>query len=143
MVGPMTTVLNGLIGGLVIGLIAGLVTRIIADQPTVAGAVLDGLIGPEAASSRWLAFVVWLVYGGLGGGALIALELYLLNILAVPPTTAEAVGVTFVWSILLFGLGSVVWRTVSPHSLERVSPRGLLLFHLVYGGGLGLWIRMT
>jgi hypothetical protein len=87
--------------------------------------------------------VVGLLYGGLAGGTLLALELFVLGILGVPPTPVEALGVAVAWSALLFGGLSVAWRVASPTSLTRSRLGELLVYHLVYGLGFGLWIRMT
>lgn len=112
----MTTILNGLLGGLLIGFVAAIVTRLVANEPSATGAVLERVLGVGASSSRWVEFLIRLVYGSLAGGTLIALELFVLGILAVPPTTVEAFGVAVVWSALLFGTPSVIRWITSPHS---------------------------
>jgi hypothetical protein len=133
----MTTILNGLLGGLVVGLVAATATRL------VAGDASGGRVGFAVPSSRWSTFAVRLSYGCLAGGALVALELFVLGLLAVPPTLLEAFGVAVAWSALLFGVLSAVRWVASSRSLARSHLGGSLVYHLVYGLGLGLWIRLT
>lgn len=139
----MTTILNGLLGGFVIGVVAVIVTRLVANEPPATGAVLESVLGVDASSSRLVEFLIPLVYGTLAGGTLVALELFVLGILAVPPTTVEALGVAVVWGALLFGTLSIILRVASPRSFTDTNLRNLLVYHLVYGLGLGVWIRMT
>lgn len=138
----MTTILNGLLGGLLTGLVAGVVTQLVTDDPSATAEALKGRLGNRVATSRWGEFAVQLSYGGLAGGVLVALELYVLGMLAVPPTIGEALGIAVTWSALLFGTQVVFWRVVSS-PLDRSHLVELLAYHLVYGLGLGAWIRMT
>lgn len=138
----MTTVLNALFGGLVSGLVAVIATRLLADGPS-APTLSGGDAGSPASSSRWKGPLVRLSYAGFAGGTLLALELSVLGILAVPPSTIEAFGVAVAWSTLLFGvLGVARWIGV-PGSFGRSDLGELFVFHLVYAVGFGLWIRLT
>lgn len=131
----MTTVPNGVLGGLLVGLVAAVVTRFVGAGPVAADRTPDG----SAARPWWLAVVVLAAYGGLAGGLLVGLELYLLGVLAVPPTAVEAFGVAIAWSALLFVAAAVVSRAISSAPADR----SLLVYHLVYGLGFGVWIRVT
>lgn len=44
---------------------------------------------------------------------------------------------------VLFVTAAVVWRAFFRDPLNRSSLVGLLAYHVVYGLGLGVWIRMT
>ena len=81
----MTTILNGVLGGLSIGVVAALLTRFVADDPSATTILLESVVGTDVPSSRLAEFVVRLLYGGLAGGAFVALELFVLGILAIPP----------------------------------------------------------
>lgn len=137
----MTTILNGLLGGLLIGLVAGTVTQLADSDPSATAVVLAGAVGARASSTRAVQLVAQLLYGCLAGGVLLVLELYLLEFLGVPPTISEALGVAVAWSALLFGTVVAVWRVVASLSAEQL--REVFVYHLVYGIGLGLWIRVT
>lgn len=138
----MTTLPNGLLGGLLIGLVAGAVTRFVDSNPSVADILLKRGAGDGTTTSGWLELAGHVLYGGLAGGVLLALELFVLGILAVPPALWEALGVTVAWSALLFVLWAVVLRLGVSLPSES-SLRGLAVYHLVYGVGLGIWIRVT
>lgn len=138
----MTTILNGLLGGLVVGAVAGIVVRLLDADSSATAALLDRATGTELSSSRWVLFGVRLVYGCLAGGALLALELSVLGMLGVPPTLGESLTVTLAWSALLLVTTASAWRVVSPSRSSRPLLE-LLLYHLVYGVGLGVWIRVT
>jgi hypothetical protein len=138
----VTTLLNGLLGGLLIGLVAGFVTRFVENDPSATAMILNRLIGDSTTTSRWWELVGHVLYGGFAGGVLVALELFAFGVLAVPPALGEALGVAIAWSALLFVLWAVVLRVGS--SLPAGSSlRALVVYHLVYGIGLGLWIRVT
>lgn len=139
----MTTILNGLLGGLLAGLVAGVVTKLVTDESSATAVMLRGRLGNGAATSRWGAVAVQSSYGGLAGGVLVVLELFVLGILAVPPTLGDALGIAVTWSALLFGTLVVFWRFDSSLSLDRSRLVELFAFHLIYGLGLGGWIRMT
>jgi hypothetical protein len=55
---------------------------------------------------------------------------------------AQGLGVAVAWSAVLFVLWAVVLRIGLALSSESYL-RGLFVYHLVYGFGLGLWIRVT
>ncbi|MFB6301053.1 MAG: hypothetical protein ABEH65_12425 [Halobacteriales archaeon] len=135
----MTTILNGLLGGLLMGTIAATVTAFVAGEPPVIATISRRAVGPDRSSFRWIEFTAWMLYGGFAGGVLVALELFVLQFLAVPPTTVEAFGVVGVWSIFLFGILTACWRI----GLFRSHFDELLVYHFVYGTGLGFWIRLT
>jgi hypothetical protein len=139
----VTTLLNGLLGGLFAGVLAAVVVRIVAGESSATAAVLARTVGPRRAASRWWVVAAWLSYGSLAGGALVALELFVLGLLGVPPSTAESLGVAVAWSALLFGLASAVLGVAFSLSFVRSRLDGLVGYHLGYGLGLGLWIRLT
>ena len=139
----MTTILNGLLGGLLVGFVAAVAVRFLDSEPSATAALLRRVGGDRVASSRWGEFAVLTVYGGLAGGALLVLELFVLQVLAVPPAFGEALGVTMALSALLFVILVAVWRIGSSLPLARSRLGELLVYHLVYGLGLGIWIRMT
>lgn len=134
----MTTILNGVLGGLLVGLVATVVTRIVGGESATAG-------GGDArgATSRVSDVAGHVLYGGLAGGLLVALELYVLRVLAVPPAVGRTLAVAVAWSALLFGTLLAVSRVGPTHPFDRSAPGALLNYHLVYGPGLGVWIRMT
>lgn len=76
-------------------------------------------------------------------GSLVAVELFALDLLGIPPTAGEALGVAVAWSTLLFSVLFVGWRVATPRSAQRSQLGELFVYHLLYGLGLGLWIRMT
>lgn len=129
----MTTILNGLLGGFLIGLIAATVIRFMIKDSSATATLLE----------KWVELFILTSYGGFAGGTLIALELFVLEILAVPPTTIEAFGVAVAWSVFLFGMLNVVWRVAPSRWFPDSYRRKLLVYHLVYGLGLSLWIRLT
>lgn len=139
----MTTILNGVLGGVLVGLIAAGVTWLVADESSVTSIVLDRVSGSRASVSRWMVVASQVAYGGFAGGLLVALELLVVGVLAVPPTSGDALGVAIAWSTLLFGLVIVSWRLGIARSITRPQFVELLVFHLVYGIGLGIWIRLT
>ncbi len=67
------------------------------------------------------------------------LELYALRLLGVPPATGEALGVAVGWSALLFVIAVVALRG----RLSRPSLAELFAYHLAFGVGFGVWIRLT
>ncbi|WP_254838604.1 hypothetical protein [Natronomonas marina] len=137
----MTTVLNGLLGGLLVGVLAATVTRSVDTEPSAWAARTTDALGVRTVAARWLDGATRVAYGGVGGGALVALELYVLGVLAVPPTVGEAFGMAVAWSALLFAVRVLFARVgPSPDRSRLVAP---LVYHLVYGLGLGVWIRLT
>jgi hypothetical protein len=139
----MTTVLNGLLGGGIVALLATVATRFVGERGVLGGEIpgVDG--GDRLASSPWASTLLLLIYGSVLGGALVALELYVLGMLGVPPTLVEALVVTIPWSAIVFGVLVVLWRFGLRIPLDRSRLGKLLVFHLVYGPGLGAWIRLT
>lgn len=138
----MTTLLNGLLGGLLIGLLAGAVTGFVESDPSVTARMLEKTAEDGTPTSRLSELAGKALYGGLAGGVLLALELFALGVLAVPPARAEALGVAVAWSALLFVLWAVVLR-VGLSLPSETYLRELFVYHLVYGLGLGIWIRVT
>lgn len=138
----MTTLLNGLLGGLLIGLVAGAATEMIDSDRSPTATILHRLTGRETAVSRWSELAIQTLYGSLAGGVLLTLELYVLNALTVPPTRVEALGVAVAWSAVLFVLWAIVFRVAfSRSSKSKLAPA--FVYHLIYGVGLGFWIRPT
>lgn len=139
----MTTLLNGLLGGLLVGTVAAVAAQFVDAEPSATATVLERTVGTRVATSRRLEFAVRLLYGGLAGVVLVALELFALGVLAIPPSTGEAFGVSIAWSALLFGVLLVVLRLGDSLPFDRSHLVELLVYHLVYGLGFGVWIRMT
>lgn len=137
----MTTVPNGLLGGLLVGIVAALGARLVRNDPSAPGVIVNRLF--ESSRSRWVQLAGQLLYGALAGGGLIALELYVLQLLSVPPDLGVALAVALAWSLLLFILWALIWRIVSVLPWDRFYLGELLVYHLIYGLGFGLWIRMT
>lgn len=125
----MTTIINGLLGGAVVALVATLAARLVG--------------GGGKSASRWRSYLSAVVYGSAAGGALVALELFVLGVLAVPPSISEAVTVSVAWSVVLLSVSLVVWRFVHGAESERANRRQLVAYHVVFGFSLGVWIRMT
>ena len=122
----MTTVLNGLVGGLVAGGVAAVAAELVFDGPR-----------------DWTRVALELGYGAAAGGVLLALELFVLGVLGVPPATREALGVALGWSVALFVALAGLERVVRGRGLDRPFVAGLAAYHLVYGLCLGVWIRVT
>lgn len=139
----MTTLLNGLLGGLVVGAVAAVAAERADDGRSVTRAVLDAVAGPDAAGSLPGRALLRVAYGGAAGLALLALELYALGMLAVPPTLGEAAAVAVGWSAVLFVVVFAVARLAFDDGRGGSDVRGLLLYHLVFGLGMALWIRTT
>lgn len=125
----MTTVVNGLLGGGVAGLFAVLATTL---APTGVG-ILPG-------ASRAVRVVAGTSYGVLAGGTLVAVELFVLQLLSVPPPTGTAMAVALLWAGVLFFLGAIVEIGLGR---EGGGFTGLLVYHGVFGVALGAWIRLT
>jgi hypothetical protein len=138
----LTTPLNGILGGLLVGLVAGVGARFVDSGPSPTAMLLIRLTGDSRTSGRWAELAGHVLYGGLAGGTLVALELFVLGVLAVPPALGEALGVAIAWSTLLFVLWAGVLRVGRSNSSDSPLP-ALFVYHLVYGIGLGVWIRMT
>ncbi|SFG62864.1 hypothetical protein SAMN04488063_2640 [Halopelagius inordinatus] len=113
----MTTSLNGLVGGAVVGVLA-----------TLAAHAVGGREATETAS-RWRAYLVPVAYGSAAGGLLVALELFVLGILAVPPSRGEALTVAVAWSIALLVAALAVRRFARETRFGRLQPRKLLVYH--------------
>ena len=139
----MTTLLNGLLGGLLVGVVAALVARLVGDSPAAMSRLAGAARGGDAPHSPWVGLLLSVLYGSVAGGVLVALELHVLGVLAVPPTAAEAFGVALAWSAVLFVAVAAAGRAASDLADERSYLLELFVYHLVYGVGLGLWIRMT
>lgn len=139
----MTTLLNGILGGLVVGLLASIALQLMDNEPSMTAVVLSRVVDDATAASRWPGLAVQVAYGGLAGLALLAVELYALDALAVPPSFGEAFGVALAWSALLFVAWVAGWRVAPSLPSDRSYYVELLLYHLVFGLGFGLWIRVT
>ena len=135
----MTTVANGVIGGLLGGLLAVRLTRL------TVGSRVDPVGTADAASDagqwrRWRSIAAVTVYGGLAGGAMVAIELYSLGVLGVPPSLVEAYTIAVAWGAVLcgavLGLGRFATNRV-------VTARQTVVFHVLYAVWLGGWIRFT
>lgn len=132
----MTTVLNGLVGGALVAVVATFAVHLV--DPTRARAATE-----TPTADRVRAFLVPVLYGSAAGGVLIALELLVLDHLAVPPTVGEAFSVAVPWGILLLLASLVVWRFGLGGRSDKVQPRTLVVYHVILAVGLGVWIRVT
>jgi len=138
----MTTLVNGLLGGALAALLATAGASLVPSAPSDASPNPRGRTEPSR-SSHWLPPLVGVLYGSTAGGLLVALERSVLGLLAVPPTLEAALGVAVGWSALLFVLSVPGRRVLRGHLRERVDVATLLVYHLLYGVGLGLWVRLT
>lgn len=139
----MTSLLNGFIGGLVVGALAASATRLVATYPSSTTVLLRRYLGRGVEVSDTLVFAVQIAYGCFAGGVLVGLDLFILNLLAVPPAIGKAVGIAVIWSGFLAAIW-VIYSWIATRRTAGGTPRReLLAYHLVYGLGLGLWIRFT
>lgn len=138
----MTTVLNGLLGGALAGVLASVIARAVLSNRSAAIAVVDALFGTTLADSSLTATLVDLLYGALAGGVLLALELYVLGLLGVPPSIGEAFGVGIGWGVVLLALATLVANAVGGR-IDRATASHLVAYHLAFGLALGLWIRIS
>jgi|GEM_PF-3477768 hypothetical protein len=139
----MTTLLNGLLGGLAVGVIAAGVVRFVADEPSAAADLLGRAVGGRGSSSPRTVFVAWFLYGGVAGVAFVALELHVLRLLSVPPDFDVALGLAVAWSALLFVGVFLAWRGALSRRADRSYAAELFAYHLVFGVGFAVWIRLT
>lgn len=106
-------------------------------------ALLAGIFSTQGPLSPQVELTVQIGYGSFAGGLLVALELFVLRVIAIPPTTREAFSLALAWSTLLF-LGATIFGRFTMSKFDsRLHLRELLGYHLIYGLGLGIWIRMT
>lgn len=139
----MTTLLNGLLGGLIVGLVAAVAAERADDGRSATRAVVRSLAGDGTANSLPVRLLARTAYGGVAGVALLALELYALGALGVPPSFGEAAAVAVAWSAVLFVVAFAVARAAFDPRDGTTDVRGLLLYHLVFGLGFAVWIRTT
>lgn len=139
----MTTLLNGLLGGLLVGVAATLAVEVVGDGRSALSAMLGVLSPARAGTARVWRIATVVLYGTLGGLAIVALELYVLGVVGVPPTPLEAYGLAVAWAVVLLAAVAVAYRFVFRLRFDRDVLVDLLLFHAVYGLGLGIWIRLT
>lgn len=139
----MTTLLNGVLGGLLVGIVASLAVEIVGDGRSAVSAMLGVLFDEGRGTARPGRMATTVGYGTVAGLALVALELYVLGVVGVPPTPIEAYGLAVAWGVVLLAVFAAVYRFVFRLRFDRDVIVELLLFHVVYGLGLGVWIRMT
>lgn len=96
--------------------------------------------GAARRSGRVVRAVVGVGYGAVAGATLVALELFVVNAVSVPPAATTALAVTLVWAGMLFFLGVV---TEVATGRDQRGFTGLLVYHAVFGVALGVWIRLT
>lgn len=134
----MTTILNGLLGGLLAALVGAAAARAVSGR-------LGDTSEPSGRvpTAGWLRVSLRALYGGVAGGTLVALDLFVFGTLGVPPTAAEAFGAAVVWSGALFVAAVSIRRFVRPPRSGRSATAESLAFHLAYGLCLGVWIRST
>jgi hypothetical protein len=136
----MTTVRNGLLGGFVIGTLAAILARFVDTEPAPVVPLLDRFDGPEVTPR--VSFFGQVLYGTLAGGLLLGLEVLVLGALGVPPTVGDAFGVAIGWAGILWGM-TIAISTVGTVPCTRSQRHATLLYHVTYGLGLGVWIRLT
>ena len=136
----MTTVPNGIVGGLLAAIVAVGLTPPIAGL-RVSGRATASNTRVRPRSRRWTVGLS-VVYGAVAGGLFLVLELYVFGVLGVPPGVLEALGSALLWSAVLCA-GWLAVRRVAPGRLDAIAADHLVVFHLVFGVGLGLWIRVT
>lgn len=143
----MTTPLNGLLGGVIVGLAAALAVHFgsrLAPAPEGAeGSIWHRVLGDRFGGRRWARVDSLAVYGGILGTLLLAVELFVLGVLGVPPTWFEALAVAGLWSLGAFAVLAVSLRVALGSALGGRALGGLLAYHAVYGLGLGAWLRLT
>lgn len=137
----MTTLFNGVLGGAFAALVASVAAAFLGGAsplPPLRRAATEAV----ERRRRGLDTLVAVAYGTVAGGALVGLELSALDLLAVPPSRAAALGLAVGWSLLVCGAALLVWRRTGP---ERLADRwsGVVAFHLAFGLALGVWIRLT
>ncbi|MDX1746793.1 MAG: hypothetical protein R3324_12705 [Halobacteriales archaeon] len=136
----MTTVPNGIIGGILSAFVSVGLTRLIAGDRSEASSPAAGT--GDHSPSRWWSVGASAVYGGVAGGALLLVERYVLGVLSVPPDILVALGTALAWSALLCVGWLAAGRVVSRRS-DTITRAEVVLFHLLFGVSLGLWIRFT
>lgn len=139
----MTTLLNGLLGGLLVGIVASLAVEMVGDGRYAVSAMLGVLFDEGVGTARPGRMATTILYGTVAGIALVALELSVLRVVGVPPTPIEAYGLAVAWGVVLLAVFAAGYRFVFRLRFDRDVLVELLLFHVVYGLGLGVWIRMT
>lgn len=82
-------------------------------------------------------------YGALVTVTLHTLETRFVGLIAIPPTTAEAVGFTLAWSATLGLVIAAVGPLLRWPGTGRLRRLDVLGFHLGYGLLLGSWVRLT
>lgn len=138
----MTSIVNGLVGGALVALATTVLLELVDDRLPVTPTVVESFVD-HAIPLAWLRYLLQLLYGSATGGTLVALDLFVFGMLGVPPTTVEALGLAVVWSAALLLTVVVVSRFILENRLDRTSFLTLLAYHLLYGLGLGVWIRAT
>lgn len=137
----MTTILNGLLGGFVAGLLAVGAVGLLRAAGITGRASESGASNGGRDLSRRSELLLVLGYAALAGAVLVALELIVLGVLAVPPTRYEALAVGLAWGLGLFAAVGAAVIAAAPSLRSRLAD--LAAFHLAYGLLLGLWIRLT
>lgn len=137
----MTTLFNGVLGGAFAALVASVAAAFLGGASPLPPLRRATTAAVER-RRRGMDTLVAVGYGALAGGALVALELFALGLLAVPPSRVAALGLALGWSLLLCGVALVVWRRRGPERLADRWP-GVVAFHLAFGLALGAWLRLT
>lgn len=139
----MTTLLNGLLGGLLVGIVSTVAVEIVGGRRTPVAAMLDVVQGEDGGTARAVRVATTVLYGTVGGLVLVALELYVLGVVGVPPAPLEAYGLAVGWGAVLLAVLAAAYRVAFRLQFDRDVLVALVLFHAVYGLGLGIWIRLT
>lgn len=139
----MTTLLNGLLGGLLVGIVATVAVEIVGGRRSPVANMLDVARGEGGETGRPVRVATTVLYGTVGGLVLVALELYVLGVVGVPPAPLEAYGLAVAWGAVLLAVLAAVYRVAFRLQFDRDVLVALVLFHAVYGLGLGIWIRTT
>lgn len=139
----MTTLLNGLLGGLLVGIVATIAVEILGGRRSPIAAMLDVVFDGGGGPARSRRVATSILYGTVGGLVLVALELYVLGVVGIPPGPLEAYGLAVAWGGVLLAVLAAVYRFGFRLQFDRDVLVALVLFHAVYGLGLGIWIRTT
>ncbi|MCT9097679.1 hypothetical protein [Haloarchaeobius sp. HME9146] len=132
----MVTIVSGLAGGLVATVVMTVFMLLLGDDsppPTAAlWAKFIGDEGPEAYMPQGM--LLHMLYG-IGAGAVFALALPLI---VSDVTLVSALGIGFVYAIVLTVVGAVVWmKGVLGMDPDKATAMQFGFFHLVYGLVLG------
>jgi len=132
------SVLDGLAGGLVATIVMTVFMMALGDDsPPPTAALWSKYVGGGPPEEYPMQGMVLHALYGVGAGVAFALAV---PVVGVALTPATAVGLGLGYGVVLTVVGAVVWMNGVLGMDPEPKTIGLfLLFHLVYGGVLGLW----